>query len=307
MLVAGVLLSAGPRLASADEVRSDPALAHELFDEGRRLMAEKDYAGACAKFDESHRLDASGGGGTLLNLALCNEMLGHTGTAWALFRKARALAIRDRRADRQEFAETHIAQLSPRLVRLRITVPAPTRVAGVRIARNGVLLTESEWGEAHVVDPGEVIVEVSAPGRRPARLVVHLDEDGILREVVTPELPIVARGSVSAKDRREPLLTGTQPWAVALGGLGAATLFAGGMLAVRATRRQHAADTLCPNYDHCEPLGITTSAEAASDARVSVALFVTGAITVAGSVAWYLLGGKSRSAHGATDAAVVRF
>src|SRR4051812_24565538 len=51
-----------------------------LFDEGRRLLEAGNYVEACAKLDESYRLDAAAG--TLLNLALCHEQQGRSASAW---------------------------------------------------------------------------------------------------------------------------------------------------------------------------------------------------------------------------------
>ena len=79
------LLWLGGGTARAEARPSDSALAHDLFDQGRALMEQKDYSRACKKFEDSRRLEVDGGGGTVLNLALCSEALGKTGTAWAEF------------------------------------------------------------------------------------------------------------------------------------------------------------------------------------------------------------------------------
>src|SRR4051812_34930505 len=95
-------------------------MAEALFDEGVALMARGDFEHACAKLAESQRLDP--GGGTLLNLARCQEGAGRVSTAWATYRSALAIARRDARADRIRYAEEHLAILEPRLPKLILRV-----------------------------------------------------------------------------------------------------------------------------------------------------------------------------------------
>src|SRR5580658_735634 len=65
--VAFALLAASAHAAGDSE-------AETLFREGRNLARAGDWAAACPKFAESHRLDPAPG--TLLNLADCEEHLG---------------------------------------------------------------------------------------------------------------------------------------------------------------------------------------------------------------------------------------
>jgi hypothetical protein len=283
------------------EGTGDPALAHELFDQGRALMERGDYDHACGKFEESRRLDPGGGGGTVLNLALCEEKRGRTGTAWALFRTARSLAGRDRREDRQQFADEHIAALTPRLSRLRIVVPTTATVSGLTVQRNGVALRTSEWGESLVVDPGTQIVEARAPGYRANRFQVTAPSEGETLTVYVPALKPLpsepAKPSPPAVRRRPPTVA-----EVLVGGAGLTAMAVGTAFGLRAINRQGNADSLCPDYEHCDPQGITLSADAARDGRISTVTFVGGATLLAGAVVSYLFIGRTHVVQPATGA-----
>ena len=68
------------------DLSADRTLAAALFREGKALMDKNDFTPACAKLEESERLDP--GGGTLLNLALCHEKQGRWNEATEAFQKA---------------------------------------------------------------------------------------------------------------------------------------------------------------------------------------------------------------------------
>ena len=172
--------------ASADPADERAILGQELFDQGRALMEQKDYARACKKFEESARLDRAVG--TVLNLALCYELQGKPATAWARFNEALSLARREGRLDRQKFAEEHIAALVQRMSRVRIVVPPASRVPGLVVRRNDIVLTEGAWDEALGVDPGPIVVQASAPGRRPFKTTIDVGPEGDLKTVVIPLL-----------------------------------------------------------------------------------------------------------------------
>jgi hypothetical protein len=110
----------GPGTARAQGSDADRAQAESLFETGRKLMAEKKYAEACPKLAESFRLDPTTG--TLLNLAVGHRDEGRIASAWAEFKDAAALARRDGRADREQFAQEQVKALEPRLSRVTIAV-----------------------------------------------------------------------------------------------------------------------------------------------------------------------------------------
>jgi len=159
----GLFFFGATREARADGTDASAQIAQALFDDGRALMDGGRYAEACPKFAESHRVDPAGG--TLLNLALCHELEGKTASAWAEFRDALSIAIRDQRKDRQDLAEQHIMALAPKLVRLTIVVPEAVASTEPEITFDSARLPSAAWNTTLPVDPGAHRLAVVTPGR----------------------------------------------------------------------------------------------------------------------------------------------
>jgi hypothetical protein len=153
LCLAGVLL--------ASPVNAQSAEANLLFDEARAAMAQRDYAQAITKLQQSQRLDPSAG--TLLNLAECYVAVGRTASAWSTYRDAASLAYGSKQPDRERYAARRAQELEPQLSKLNIVVPPEQRIDGLSISREGVPLPESLWGVAIPVDPGVQHVEIKAP------------------------------------------------------------------------------------------------------------------------------------------------
>src|SRR6478609_5986805 len=64
---------------------ANTSAAEALFSEARGLLERGNFSEACAKFEESERLDP--GMGTEFYLAKCWEQVGKTASAWAMFRR----------------------------------------------------------------------------------------------------------------------------------------------------------------------------------------------------------------------------
>src|ERR1700681_1794781 len=80
-VVAAVCLS----YSNVGRAQDSAAAAESLFNDAREAMAKKNFNQACAKFQESNRLDPAVG--TLFNLANCEEQRGRLATAWTLFQQ----------------------------------------------------------------------------------------------------------------------------------------------------------------------------------------------------------------------------
>jgi hypothetical protein len=159
--------------------------AETLFREGRRLMAAGDTGEACARFAESYALEASSG--TLLNLALCNEMEGKTATASAEYRAAARLAESQGRGDRAAVADEKAAALEPKLARL--TAVAANPPPGFNVTSDVTALDEARLGVAIPVDPGVHRLTAVATGRHPWTVTLEVKE-AEQRRVEIPTLEI---------------------------------------------------------------------------------------------------------------------
>jgi hypothetical protein len=295
-LAVSVASCSWPGLVLAEPTAADKALATQLFIDGRKLVDEGHVAEGCRKLEESQRLDA--GGGTLLNLALCHEKEGRTATAWAEFVEALGMARRDGRPQRIEIAQAHVASLQPRLSHLVVQVPPSTDLPNLQIARDGSMLLRTAWGTAMPVDPGEHVIEASAPGKISWKQVVivpsssadtvvavpPLSDEPVARPLPQRQLPAVT--SVAAGGSRAPAWV-----AMAFGALG---LGAGAYFGLSAISKQKTANKSCdPNL--CDDAGATANDQAIRFANFSTVGFVVGAVGVGLGTILFLTGGPASS------------
>jgi tetratricopeptide (TPR) repeat protein len=277
------------------------ATARALFDQARALLAEQDYERACVKFEESQRLDP--GGGTLLNLAVCNELRGRTATAWAQFDEALRWARRDGRPDREKLAKEHLDALTPRLARLVILVE-PRPPPGLVVSRNGVELGAASLGEALPVDPGEHAIEARAPGKKPFRAVARARPGGVSTLTIPtllddpaaappPPAAVPARPA-EPSPRTEP--SAARTWGTLLIGSGAAVTIAGGWFGLRAIDHKQEADALCPKRECSNQTAVDLNADAQTSAVVST-LLVAGGLAMMGGGAFLVFGVGSQGSE----------
>lgn len=176
-------VSPRPARASGDDV----AAAQLLFDEGRRRIAQGDYAGACPKLAESQRLSPAVG--TEFNLADCWEHVGKLASSWAAFLEVADLTHKRGEGEREQAARARADAVAPRLGRLTVEVPLLRRIRDLEVRRDGEVVQDALWGIAVPVDAGDHRVEVQAPGRLPWSAVVHT-KDGATASITVPDLPV---------------------------------------------------------------------------------------------------------------------
>jgi hypothetical protein len=173
----------------ATPATTEETTADSLFTEAKQLMATGNYTDACPKLAESYRLDP--GTGTLTALALCHEQIGKTATAYNEFTEVATSSQQQGRADRLAFAQQHITSLEPGLSRLTIEVPPEiATISKLQIKRDGVIVSDAGWGIAAPVDPGDHLVEATAPDRVAWSTHVTVDANGDKKEVNVPPLAL---------------------------------------------------------------------------------------------------------------------
>ncbi|HEY3593994.1 MAG TPA: hypothetical protein VGL13_08970, partial [Polyangiaceae bacterium] len=169
-------------VTAAAQGRSDPAAARALFTEARQLAGEKKFDQACPKFEESQRLDP--GIGTLFNLADCWDRIGRTASAWARFLDVAAAARGAGQAERERVARDRASKLEPKLSRLTLQVQSPA--SGERVSKDGVDIGAAEWGTPVPSDPGDHVIEATAPGKKAWKTTTALATGGAKVVVTVP-------------------------------------------------------------------------------------------------------------------------
>ncbi len=282
------------RAAAAEPSHADQVAADALFTSAKQAMDRGDYATACPKLVESQRLDPAPG--TLLNLAECDAHLGHLRAALAAFEQARGqLAAGDFRIG---FAESRIAALRARIARLTVRFePLPAGAAAPPIVCDGA---DARAGMPLAMDPGMHVCTSRVEGQPDIRAEVTL-HDGEERTIVLRAPSSVAThaaastaispdGSPPSPDAGRAQRT----WGVVVGGLGAAGLAFGGVMALVAKGTYDGAAMRCAGGPTaCPPSAIDDGATAHHQAAIATWAIAGGAALLATGVALYVTAPRS--------------
>jgi hypothetical protein len=282
-------------LATSSVARADTAAAEVLFEEGRRLLAAKDYAAACPKLRESHRIDP--GIGVLLYLGDCHAGAGQTASAWSVYREAEAAARKAGQPDREKIAHDKAAALEPQLSRIVLSVADGVDATGISVRLGEQTLGAATMGVALPVDPGRYGLEVTMQdGRRFTQPIEVAAGQPEQRIVLTPPEDAGAPSAASAA----PPSTSDDPvegggWssqktaAVASLGVGAVGIGIGAVFGLLASGSWSDADALCGPGDprQCTQEGAELGEDASTQALVSTIGFGVGLAGIgAGVVLW---------------------
>jgi hypothetical protein len=263
----------------------DPAAAEELFSEGRAAMDRGDFTAACARFEESQRLDPAAG--TLMNWAECLSRQGKPASARLKWREALdALAPDD---DRRTAAQQRLSALDAVVPRLEIRLDASTP-PGASVTRDGVAVDPLTLGLPMPVDPGPHRVEVNANGRMRSEMTLTLAE-GEHRTVTVGAGPPILVASEKVTDTANESHHGVPLGAWIAGGIGAASLLTGATFGILAIVEKGQMQDDCSHVSGallCHPQGLDAAHRGqtyATIANVTVPIGLFG-LGLGGYILW---------------------
>jgi hypothetical protein len=265
-LVASAVLAAS--LPSFAGNRED---AIALFDVGKKAWDAGNYAEACAKYEGAHKLEPSLLG-VLLNLAICNEKIGKTATAYTQFKELLFAAKKTNDAERENAGKQRSEALEPKLSYLKIV--ADTSTKGLVIHRDGEEIPLAMVGSDLPTDPGKHTIEATAPGYSVWQTSVVISGDKDKKTLQIPKLmpaPVSEKGGTPPNKPKRNI-------GIAAAGLGVAGIGLGavmGLMAASDVSNAKGDNALCPN-SKCTPAGREAIDSANTKALVSTIGFGVG-------------------------------
>lgn len=293
-----VLHAAAPAHAQQESV------AESLFRQAREEMKRGEPTVACPKFEESYRLDPSNG--TLLNLALCQEALGNTATAWTKLRQF--LDSAPAGDSRLPLAREKIAELEAALPWVRLVVAQADDDVIVQL--DDVELRDASLSQAIPVNPGEHVVQVKRPtgesNRRSFRIFtaekldLHVESPPRLARPALPDPssaprlanvdPAARRASVTASTTATPNgRSRERALGYGLGAVGVAGLVTTGVFGLMALQDRNVVHGQCPNHECDSQSGLDAAESGARNEKIASIALVTGALglVTGGVLLWH--------------------
>jgi hypothetical protein len=313
----------GERRALGQPNSEARAAAAALFEDGRRLMGEGKFAEACPKLAESQRVDP--GMGTLYQLSVCYEAIGHTASAWVGFRDVAGQALTSGLADREKAARGKAAALEQKLMRLKISMVPGNAGAGVEVKRDGAVVSPALWGTPLPLDPGPHKVSATGPGKEPWEITVQLEQPGGTVNVEVPQLlekkagapgpgPTVVvpvpgpTGPLDGAAVPLPLPPeeggSRRPWqlplgiaATVVGAGGLATGVAFGFMAKSTFDQSNSTGGCSAQTSKCtSTVGLNERTDAVNKGNTGTGIFVAGAVVAAGGIVLWITAPSSHKA-----------
>ncbi len=281
--------NAGPSPSNLPpEVGGTSAEADALFLEGRALLQQGKHAEACAKLTRSNRIAPAVG--TLINLGFCSEQLGRMLSAMEAYSEAEILARRAGDIKRATFALERIADVSPRMMKLKIRVSEPD-TPGLVVQRNKVAVPRTDFGVPVPIDPDEIVLTATAPGRAPWSLDLHARGEGATLDVLVPPLDAVQPRTQDAEGVR---ITTKRAGAIALGAVGLTAVASAVVLGLTAKSRYDDSLAFC-DPSGCDARAVDAQRSAAAQGNVATLVGALGLAALGGGVYFWLTGAPATS------------
>lgn len=168
-LLAAFAASVAPIVLLASVAGAEDATS--LFNDGRAAAKAGNYQVAREKFEAAFKLDPAPG--TLLNLADCDEHLGHILEAVKNYRlAAAAFPAKD---PRRPYAVKKVAETEKKIAHLSLSLPADLP-ADATVLRDGVAVPRGAAADSVEVDPGAHEAKIVAAGHKEAAANIVLAE-----------------------------------------------------------------------------------------------------------------------------------
>lgn len=269
--------------------------ADQLFKNGKKLLAEKQYAEACNAFQESDRLDP--GIGAKLNVAKCYEEWGKLATAWRWYTDAEHMATGAKDA-RAEKIHALIEALDPSVPRLTVSLPAGAITDGLVVKLDGVELPLAALGSEQRVDPGTHRIDTVVGGATRGKE-VRIERGGKVEITLDVAVQPVSRASPEAAPQPED--PGRMRRLIGLGvsGGGVAAIGIAGIVTLRARGDyNHALDAHCNGKTNmCDDVGQRATRSARLRANISTGITVAGVGAIAAGLYLYFTAPRAEHAE----------
>jgi hypothetical protein len=275
LLAAPAFAQAPPAAKSAQDI----ALAEAAFNDGVKLAQGGNCKDAIPKFELSQKIDPASG--TALNLGKCYEELGRTASAYGAYSESAGLARIKVNNDTRQQAEERMAALAGSLSKVELHLPKQGgSPKDLTIAIDGKPLSAEAAGVAVPVDPGERVIEVSAPGKKTWKTTIQIAAKGATTPVDIPALEDAPAPppTSSAQGESAPMPTFAKVGLVAMGVIGVAGIGVGIGAGVDSMNKNAASKKLCRPDDptRCSDAGVSLRNDAFTSATVSNVGFILG-------------------------------
>lgn len=245
-------------------------------------------------FAESQNTDPAAA--TLANLATCYARLGKTGSAYSTYKLAARAAILENKPDLQKRTDEAAATLAPSLTQLRVVPLGNGGLPDIKI--NGQAVEDVR--KPVPLDPGENIIEATAPGHETWRRVLSTHGEGTLMVVEVPDLGAMhqkPQPAYSMPPVQETKHTDLKPYAIAAASVGVLAVGVGTAFTFSALSKQNASNAYCDGK-YCTQPGVGLRNQALDRAAIATWSVGFGLVSLGGAAAlWFLSPSHNTEAH----------